>query len=623
MNLGSGKLAAGREENPFVVQTPEDISAADATSLFVDVFTDFHSIPSAGHTFLHGPRGSGKSMMFRFLEPDCQMLANTERLSGLPFYGVYVPIKSTNLMVTEFRRLEDVHASTTLNEHFLTVYVAVRVFVSLLNRASLRQASDETCRELDNLYRGPFHDLLSASGWKGKLPKPASDTNAHEYLSSMLRVLNGLYTTVISYLRQLSFRKRPLYYTGPLCGFVDFLLPLLREISGMTFMPKGPVYLLIDDADNLSYVQTTILNTWVYSRMSAYVSLKISTQLAYKTYRTVGGPTIDTPHDYSEVNISAVYTSRRSENRYHERVSAIVRKRLAIKHVPVDPEEFFPGDSKQEAEIRSIERELEGKWEQEGRGFRPSDDAYRYGRPDFIKKLAGSRKAGSTYSYSGFSQLVHLSSGIIRYFLEAAAKMYADTISAYPGEQIRAIRPHVQDRVVRELAEAFLTLEFDKRVEDEGNTPELLDKTQKLRNLLYALGGTFHEILISNAAERRVFSIALSDSPDEEVAGVLRLGVQYGYFHESTIGNKEGTGRTKLYILSRRLAPFFDLDPNGFAGYKFVTCDVLRVAMRKPKTFVGRIRSLGEARVLDDSQLTLFGEEHDTYEATEAPRASE
>ena len=57
--------------NPFTVKTPEGLAAAEAASLFVDVFTDFYKIRDPGHAMLNGPRGSGKSMMFRYLEPDC------------------------------------------------------------------------------------------------------------------------------------------------------------------------------------------------------------------------------------------------------------------------------------------------------------------------------------------------------------------------------------------------------------------------------------------------------------------------------------------------------------------------------------------------------------------------
>lgn len=84
-------------ETPFTVQSPEDMSADDMVHLFVNVFTDFPKVPHPGHAFLHGPRGSGKSMMFRYLEPDCQMLARKCSLQELPFYGIYIPVKNTEL----------------------------------------------------------------------------------------------------------------------------------------------------------------------------------------------------------------------------------------------------------------------------------------------------------------------------------------------------------------------------------------------------------------------------------------------------------------------------------------------------------------------------------------------
>ncbi len=66
--------------NPFTVQTPEDIPAEEAYGLFVPVFGDFPKIPGTGHVFVNGPRGCGKSMIFRYLQPDCQLIAkNTAR----------------------------------------------------------------------------------------------------------------------------------------------------------------------------------------------------------------------------------------------------------------------------------------------------------------------------------------------------------------------------------------------------------------------------------------------------------------------------------------------------------------------------------------------------------------
>ena len=60
--------------NPFQIKTPEKLSPDEVASLFVDVFTDYQKIKAQGHTFILGPRGIGKSMNFRYIEPDCQFV---------------------------------------------------------------------------------------------------------------------------------------------------------------------------------------------------------------------------------------------------------------------------------------------------------------------------------------------------------------------------------------------------------------------------------------------------------------------------------------------------------------------------------------------------------------------
>jgi hypothetical protein len=297
------------------------------------------------------------------------------------------------------------------------------------------------------------------------------------------------------------------------------------------------------------------------------------------------------------------------KSKYFDRVAEIVSRRLKMYGTSATPKEFFPPYEEQELSIKRIAEKLRRNWPRSGRGFRASDDVVRYARPDYIASLQGTHKSGSKYKYAGFDQLVHLSSGIIRYFLESASLMYGEMQSSAGDGRVDRIDPDVQDRVVREQASAFLFSEFDRWSADEGDDERALNNTRKLRNLIRALGGTFHEILLSKASERRVFSIALSEDPDADVVEVLKLGVRYGYFHQSTIGNKEGTGRTRLYILNRRLAPVFTLDPTSFAGYKFVTNAILREAMEKPATFVGRIRRGGSDKVFEDPQLALFENE--------------
>ena len=210
--------------------------------------------------------------------------------------------------------------------------------------------------------------------------------------------------------------------------------------------------------------------------------------------------------------------------------------------------------------------------------------------------------------------------------------MFDEEILASGGTAVQSIRPSIQDDIIRREAENLIFTEFDKIAkegeeqalakegeeqvlakEGEGQSPEPAATTdedqrpiEKLRNLVRTLGNTFYQKLVSDDAERRVFSVAISGMPDPDVLAVFELGVRYGYFHRSSIGNKDGTGRTRLYVLTRRLAPHFNLYPSSFAGYLWVTNEVLLEGMANPDRLPRRMKKAGVSGLLEPAQRSLF-----------------
>ena len=590
--------------NPFSVKTPETMTAQEVVELFVPV-GDYFDIEGPGHTFVHGHRGSGKSMMFRLMSPDCQTLKLNKSIESLPYYGVYLSIKATDLNVPEFHRLDGQLAGFILSEHVLVGYLTVKTLQSISENLANSLNQSDRLEELKSFCLNSIITRLRSVGWDGSVEGVSSATSAENILSHMIGILNATHVQALQYLKRLTFIQDIIPFNGPLLGFQDFLLPALRELKLLSFMPSGPIYLLIDDADNLNLQQTQVLNTWVSYRTTADLSLKISTQLSYKTYLTASGQRIESPHDYSDVFVSAIHTGPGKE-RYPQWVRDIVSKRLELFEIKVDPRDFFPTDEKQERAIEEIAEEYKAKWKASSGGYRPGDDAYRYGRPEFMKRLSGSSKHGSDYRYAGFEQLVHISSGIIRFFLEPASKMFSEEQKRSESGNVLLITPMIQDKIIKEASDEILMGEFDKLLGDIDKqaieAPANVQAMRKLRNLIYTIGALFREILLSDRSERRVFSFAISNEPDQEVKDTLRLGIQYGFFYLSTIGTKEGMGRTKLYVLTRRLAPFFKLDPMGFTGYQFVTNEFLRSALAKPKTTQNRMKTFGIDRLLNEQQ---------------------
>lgn len=590
-------------KNPFEVSTPEGISAEDAHELFVDVFTDFYQVNKVGHAFLNGPRGSGKSMMFRYMMPDCQKVSKNCGLSEIDYFSLYVPFKLTDINYSELERLRK-NSNTFINEHLLTTFVASKCFSNLLK---FEEEVNSNLTDLEKFYNEVFLWHVEISGQEIESFKVKLDTGI-DYVKKIISILNLMLIGCKNYCKKALIPDNTQEYNGPLCNYLDFLYPILLELKTLSFIPKNkPIFILADDAGYLNETQTKILNTWVSYRTSDNVSIKISTQLDYKSHLTVTNKTIDSPHDYSQVNIATIYTN--SKENYYHRIEDIVNRRLKkFLDIDVNSKDFFPKDLKQEEEIIKIRERIKSENFDKDKKHAAGDAARRYASSEYLKMLK-KKRSGSTLNYAGFDNLVDISSGIIRHFLEPASIMFSEHLSKNNPSEILFIPDSIQDDIIQNYSRKFLEDEFESVKEVHGGKAdnENLSKADKLFNLISGLGQMFHRIFVSERTERVVFSVALTDNPDKELMEIIDLAEHYGYLHKSSIGNKQGTGRCKLYILSRTLSPYFKLDPTGFKGYKFMSSETLKVSLYNPTKFE-KIANKTIENESDDKQLNLLEE---------------
>ena len=592
--------------NPFKVTSPEDLDVDMMKTLFVEDLDEIALMKDEGHMMLKGPRGVGKSMIFRYLQADCQCRINGEiRFSDLKFFGIYLPIRNESFVkITELRRLGDDYAADLFMEHLMVITFAMRGFSAIEHTPGALDSIDS--KSFFRYYQGTILPFFNSSDFDDQCVLKDSKT----ILTSINSRLKNEYNKAKQFINRLRFNESAKYvYDGSFFDYQDFLMPLFSDLRDVEGFPHAPIYLLIDDAHYMTEAQTRILNSWIATRGSSKVSIKISTQYDYKTIYTVTGETIDTPHDYKLIDLWELYTTRDS---YRERIRSIVLKRL--KHygfADVEPEAFFPADIEQEEEIERIATEYKEKSRRgEGSGYYVTDDAYRYARADYIKKLYGKSKSAYSYSYAGFSQLVNISSGVVRYFLDAAHDMFASQQekNSRHKTEVKFIEPGIQSDVVRKLANKFLKDELDEYKIEGYIKAHPKEDFDLLTNLINGLGALFNAILLSERKERRVFTVAISDEMSDLTSRIFKIGVRYGYFHRSTIGRKErGAGRTWRFVMNRRLAPVWTLDPNSFAGYLFVQNKLLEDTMYEPKSILRRLKnSSGENTESDYVQLSLF-----------------
>lgn len=588
-------------ENPFAVKNPEDLSPEYIAQHFVDMFTDFAKVRNPENSFIHGARGTGKSMMMRGLETAVMLKTRTWTLSELPHLGIHVPLRRGDFSVPELSGPSP-SVATAISEHLLIIYITSRLARSLKGLVSLEHGSDiaELTRE--------FSQLFAECG--GSLPeRPAPDAEPDSNLKWIMDVCDRESTATRQFSRRIPFFRGDTIYAGALCGFLDFLLPLLSKLTSLGSMPGVPVYIMLDDADNLPVVMQRVLNSWVAKRVVDKVCLKITTQLGYATYRTIDGRLIETPHDFNEIDIASVYT--KSHDRFSKRVREIAAKRLSLAGIDRTPEEFFPEDQEQRRKLEQIASDIRAEWSDRREkadpnakrgGNRQTDDVVRYTIPRYMRLLSGSSKSSHTFSYAGLSSLVDLSSGVIRWFLEPAARMYDEVASRQ--QRVAEIPCHIQDAVIyawsREFAERLRLSKRDLADEIGGSVPEADGSLQaighegiiaaRLHNVIAGLGQFFRMRLLDEAAsEQRAFSIVVRGKMAQELGDVLDYGVRMGYLQRADNAAKEAYGgRNPRYILARRLGPYFKLDVSGYAAHISVTADDLLACAHDPSGFARR-----------------------------------
>ena len=598
------------EENPFKVHQPEELTPEIIAANFVEVYTDFPRLKDPMNLFLHGARGTGKSMMLRSLEPSVQaLLATPENAKTLPFYAVHVPIKKSFFSNPELGRLQG-WTATSVAEHLLTVYCCLWAFRSLSKNQS--DVSGEVQQAIYNFYC----ELFLECG--GQLD--TTEEGGPRTFLALQNVCRREITRTHQFYLRLGSASDGMQYDGALTGLTSFMGPLIQLLQEKRVLDDIPLCVMVDDADNLPPTFQRVLNSWISMRMGRQICIKVSTQLGYTTLRTVDDRIIESPHDFSEVNVGTVYTS--DKDAFSKRMRAIVLRRLENAKIKATPEEYFPRDEKQAARIEELRAlidsgQTEGILSLKGKGAnRVRDNATRYAVPAFMRELAqGDMRQSHTFSYAGFRSMTDLSAGVVRWFLEPATEMFSQAKSRLDGGGIpNHVSVSVQDNVLRGWSTEF----YEKLSSDPGEAlNDLSDMSlhafghtlkhyQSLRNLLDGVGRLCRDrALDKSASEQRVFSFVLSDDPPENLQQVLNLGTRLGFLQKTDYAAKNVLGgRRPRYILSRRLGPHYNLDVSGYAAHLSVTSGVLEIALRDPKAFVRKRLNLDQEP--DDSQGQLL-----------------
>jgi hypothetical protein len=345
------------------------------------------------------------------------------------------------------------------------------------------------------------------------------------------------------------------------------VLPLIDLLtSSVEKLAKSHFSLMFDDAEALSDYQNTALNTWIASRDTSKLSFKVATSLVdQKPLCTSTGGSLLERHDFIRVDMEKDFQN--TEAAFHKLAKEIVEKRLVKYGINKTAEEFFPINTQMAADLRLAEisaRQDAVKRFPDGTSKQIGDYVYKYGRAYYFRSR--SSKANRP-PYSGFSLIVHVSTGVIRYLLEPCYEMFDAALSRIkdPSKQIQFVEPSVQTECLEVLSKRrwdWIKQGFNDSIR-KCNRVDAKHLFQLLDNL-----SVFLKYRLQNhRSEPRAITFSVAGqgtfSGTEQLFNLLEIARRAQILFKRTSSGKDDGRRETYYTFDRLLWIERGLDPIG------------------------------------------------------------
>jgi hypothetical protein len=238
---------------------------------------------------------------------------------------------------------------------------------------------------------------------------------------------------------------------------------------------SAPFFLLLDEANELSRPQQACVNTLLACRSQRILCVKVASQLhGFQPQYRHGGTDIDETHDYTTLDLESLYTNH--QEAYYQRVRAIANHRLSQANVGSTIDAYLPVNPSDLDDMEQARQIAEKRYWALPEDGRPND------RVNFIKKYAPAivfqeiRSHKASKSYAGFDNVVHLSSGSVRAFLDCCSRMYTKCLEATPDEEPDRIPISIQNEVIAGYSDEFVQAQLVAKIESlDTSQPERAD----------------------------------------------------------------------------------------------------------------------------------------------------
>jgi len=607
------QIYAAKSDNPFRrVRTEhfEDVRVL-ARSFAEPESIRYDRIVEVKPTLIEGGRGSGKTMLLKSLEARVSVYrrsVKTIREAELKHFGAYCRMTQGAFATQEGNILNHIplDVATRLFESELILKL-VQALVEEIQQCSSQGVLSMTAQQESSLV----------CEIKSQIKPKEADCRQSRDLQWLKRFIQIELRSISEFLGRRIFGESPVYdgvflnktELSEICNIVVQSVPDLKDVT---------IYFLLDEYENLLPFQKVVLNTLVKWAQSSIFTIKIATKkTGFQDPRTLEGQELEEGPDYSPVDMDYDLSDPGHRANYKSLLVNICREVLKSENysnIEIQSllEKGAPYDGLSELEIETVIAEMVK--EQSGKEWASLDDEK---RKEYLHRLG----MGAVYrllkrnqkKYAGFDDLVMLSSGIIRYFLELCGMSYyfaiQDATNVKSGEKIKV---DAQNKAAHTLSSYYLAT-IRKNIMDYG---------PRIQQFTIDLGDIFREKLLKHLSEPEAARLSISDphvlenTSMQEVKKLLDTAVMHSVLQvRGGVGGirpKHSTDvQPREYLINRIYAPELKYSPYPRWRTSFETQDIsglLNPSLRK-EVKAKLIRKVTAASAAEEEQKKLFTEQ--------------
>ncbi|WP_133510408.1 protein kinase domain-containing protein [Candidatus Thiosymbion oneisti] len=515
-------------------------------ALYSDRFLGLSQIEARTNLVLTGPRGCGKTTVFRALSLQHKLKVGKDQPDNLSYIGIYYRCDDLYFAFPRFRRSE-IPEAIDIPMHFLIASLVRETLVTIQGWArkhfseDFRRIESQACRRL----------------WQAFDLKPPQTPDAMQFDSLIARLQKE---------RSRATRKYPVQH-DPKQGFGRYFGPqylkqvcqVLKEEFG--FLLRHPFYFFIDDYSDPK-ITTDLqenLNRLVMHRDSdCYFKISTESPVSFVP-RDIDGKSYVETREYDLLNLGIRYIRSGVEDKLPFLDSLFERRFRKVQNYSVTTLDELIGDKKRNE--NELARQLRDRV--------PND------------------------TYSGRTTLAALCSGDIHYMIRLVGSMVAEIggVDALKSrEQSPKIDYQEQHRVVKKNAGEFL------------NSVRMLPEVgQRLADIVTAFGNVARSYLKYRTSKNQTGKPpyqAIRIEPYEsfelhdEAAKILKALLRYSIFLEDPRGKSRRGQIVPRYHLRRYLIPKLNLTLSGRDSIPLKSGEIEQL-LTDPKKFEDQKRIRG------------------------------